>query len=128
LPDHDHGCYTLLAILQKHEHKTKDSHYGEEAKFHGLTAVEEVVEVPTILGPWRDSEQKSREQDEYATSQETDLRTPVHQRSARGGSLFQSLSQSQTDYGFLDFQDASPEDLKRVAQYLIVIVAQRPCT
>jgi hypothetical protein len=89
LSDHDHGRYTLLAILQKHEHKTKDSHYGEEAKFHVLTAVEELVEVPKILGTWRDSEQKSREQDEYATSHGTDLRIPVHQRSARDGSLFQ---------------------------------------
>src|ERR1700684_2597205 len=54
--------------------------------------MEEVVEVPQILGPWSDSEQKSREQDEDTTSHGTDLRTPVHQRPARGGSLFHSLS------------------------------------
>jgi hypothetical protein len=72
--------------------RPKDSHYGEEAKFHVLTAVEEVVEVPQILGPWHDGEQKSREQNEYTASHGTDLRTPVHQRSARGGSLFHSLS------------------------------------
>jgi hypothetical protein len=54
--------------------------------------------VPQILRPWRDSEQKSREQDEYASSHGRDLRTPVHQRSARGGSLFHSLSLSISDW------------------------------
>jgi hypothetical protein len=62
------------------------------AKFHVLTAMEEVVEVPQILGPWSDNEQKSREHDEYTTHHGTNLRTPVHQRSARGASLFHSLS------------------------------------
>jgi hypothetical protein len=52
----------------------------------------DVVEVPQILGPWNDSEQKSREQDEYTASQGTHLKTPVHQRPARGGGLFHLLS------------------------------------
>ena len=39
-----------------------------------------------------------------------------------------TLSQSQTGYRFLDFQDANPEDLERVAQHLLVIVPQRPNT
>jgi hypothetical protein len=48
--------------------------------------------VPQMLRSWRDSEQKSREQDEYTTSHGADLRTPVHQGSAGGGMLFHSLS------------------------------------
>ena len=51
-----------------------------------------MIKAPQILGPWSDSEQKSREQDEYTTSDGTYLRTPVHQRPARGASLFHSLS------------------------------------
>ena len=39
-----------------------------------------------------------------------------------------TLSQSQTGYRFLNFQDTNPEDPKLVGQHLIVIVPQRPNT
>jgi hypothetical protein len=71
--------------------------------------MEEVVEVPQILGPWSDSEQKSREQDEYTSSHGTDLRTPVHQRPARGGSLFHLLSLNlRLVTGFWTFRTQAP--------------------
>jgi hypothetical protein len=89
LQDRSNGSYSLLPMLHKQKHQTQDGHYGQKAKFQILATVKEVVKMPEIFGPWGDSEQDRRQQEEYSTCHGTRLRTLVHPRSAGGVSSFQ---------------------------------------
>jgi hypothetical protein len=84
----------LFAGARKHDNQRKDGCNEENAEFPVLAAAQEPIELPVILGPRHDEEQKSCEKEKTATTDGVGPGESIEAFPFLGESALQQASQS----------------------------------